>query len=180
MFKKWIFVVLAVVIVMGCVNRDNIYANPPRELVENVEALLPAAVAFVRENEAVAREKGIALDASESMIAAKVGLKQPNRVRVYYVDQLPFPKDPDLALLARKYGYSSPKMKAYTYGYGIWIKHSAKGNRELLAHELIHVRQAEQMGLREQVKQYLMQLFIYGYKQAPMELEAYGEAGQYI
>nr|WP_238486434.1 DUF4157 domain-containing protein [Motilimonas eburnea] len=170
---------LLILAVSGCVNRDEIYANPPAELVTYVDQIMPAATAFVTENEQVALQKGSPLTAAQLVIADKIGLQDAEKVRVYYVDTLPFPQDPELAALAKKYGYSSPMMAAYTYGYGIWIKHSEKQNTELLAHELIHVRQAEQLGLNEQTKQYLMQLFIYGYSKAPMELEAYREAPKY-
>jgi len=179
-----IFLVLGTVNLFSCTSgsekEHEIYANPPKELIEHVEALLPAAELFIRENEARAQEKGIPLNSNQLIVATKVGLDSPNKVRVYYVDHLPFPKDPTLAKLAMKFGYGSPRMAAHTYGYGIWIKNTARGNRELMSHELIHVRQAEQKGVREQIKQYLMQLFIYGYDKAPMELEAYSEASKHI
>ncbi len=180
MLKKIMALGLLTLAVTGCVNRDEIYANPPAELVTYVDQIMPAATAFVTENEQVALQKGIPLTAVQLAIADKVGLQHGEKVRVYYVDKLPFPTDPELAALAKKYGYSSPMMAAYTYGYGIWIKHAEKQNAELLAHELIHVRQAEQLGLSEQTKQYLMQLFIYGYRQAPMEVEAYRDAAKYL
>ena len=179
--KKCYFVVLlSVATLLGCVNRDEIYANPPEELVQQVNGLLSLAEDFVLAKEKEAIEKGIPLTSYQLEVAKKIGLKHPEKVRIYYVNKLPFPSDPTLAALARKYGYSSPMMGAYTYGYGIWMKKAAKGDRELMSHELIHVRQAEQLGLMEQTKQYLMQLFIYGYAKAPMELEAYSEASKYI
>lgn len=180
MYRKLLGVIAAIILVSGCVNRDEIYANPPQNLVQHVEKLLPAAEKFVSENELKALENGIALNPVQLTIASKVGLTSPEKVRVYYVNKLPFPKDPELAELAKKFGYSSPNMAAYTYGYGIWIKRGEKGNKELLSHELIHVRQSEQMGTHEQTKQYLMQLFIYGYSRAPLELEAYSEASKHI
>jgi hypothetical protein len=142
--------------------------------------LLPLAEAYVVANEKEALENGNALTSYQLAIAKKVDLENPEKVRIYYVDQLPFPSDPTLAALALKTGYGSPMVKAYTFGYGVWILSSAKGDRELIAHELVHVRQAEEMGLNEQIKQYLMQLFIYGYDKAPMEVEAYSEARKYI
>ncbi|NAX49217.1 DUF4157 domain-containing protein [Photobacterium halotolerans] len=180
MYQKVIVLIAVIFAVSGCKDRDETYANPPQELLQHVERLLPAAEHYVRGNEAEALEKGVPLDANQLRIASRVGLKSPDKVRVYYVDKLPFPDDPELAALATKYGYSSPLTGAYTYGYGLWIKRSEKDNQELLAHELIHVRQAEQLGVREQTKQYLLQLFIYGYRNAPMELEAYREASQYL
>ncbi len=164
---------------LGCVNRNEISANPPEELIQQVRALLPLAEEYVFSNEKEALENGIALNSYQLVIANKIGLKNPEKVRIYYVDQLPFPSDPTLAELAIKTGYGTPK-KAYTFGYGVWILSSAKGDRVVVAHEFVHIRQAEEMGLSEQIKQYLMQLFIYGYDKAPMEIEAYSEEKKYI
>ncbi|EPW6854160.1 hypothetical protein ACWOVA_004405 [Vibrio parahaemolyticus] len=179
MLKRIFSLMLVAFLIGGCVNRDEVYANPPVELIEYVDGVLPAAEQFVYENERKALENGIKLNAKQMDIARKVGLKYPEKVRLHSVDRLPFPKEPELAKLAKEYGYSSPFMGAYTYGYGIWIKRAESTNQVLLSHELIHVRQAEQMGLKEQTKQYLLQLFIYGYENAPMEKEAYSEANKY-
>ena len=179
MLKRIFSLMLVAFLIGGCVNRDEVYANPPVELIEYVDGVLPAAEQFVYENERKALDNGIKLNAKQMDIARKVGLKYPEKVRLYYVDRLPFPEEPELAKLAKEYGYSSPFMGAYTYSYGIWIKRAESTNQVLLSHELIHVRQAEQMGLKEQTKQYLLQLFIYGYENAPMEKEAYSEANKY-
>jgi len=180
MLKRTFSLICLAILITGCINRDEIYANPPAELIHYVDEILPAAEHFVYKNEREALEKGNKLNQEQTDIARRVGLKHPEKVRLYYVDKLPFPEDPELAKLAKEYGYSSPFMAAYTYGYGIWIKRAASGNQTLLSHELIHVRQAEAMGLKEQTKQYLIQLFIYGYENAPMEKEAYREENNYI
>ncbi|MBD1559895.1 hypothetical protein HC752_23510 [Vibrio sp. S9_S30] len=180
MYKKIVGVVILVGIMSGCVNRDKIYANPPQELVEYVDRLMPEAEKFVNENESIALENGIPLTDKQLTIAAKVGVKSPKKIRVFYVNELPSPKDPELSALAKKYDYSSPNMAAYTYGHGIWIKKSYKYDMKLLSHELIHVRQSEQRGKSELTKQYLLQLFIYGYRNTPLEVEAYNEEGNYI
>ena len=180
MFRKIVGAVILVGIMSGCVNRDEIYANPPQELVEYVDRLMPEAEKFVNKNELIALNNGIPLTEKQLTIAEKVGIKSPDNIRVFYVDKLPSPKDPELSALAKKYNYSSPNMVAYTYGYGIWIKNAYKYDMKLLSHELIHVRQSEQRGKSEQTKQYLIQLFIYGYRNTPLEVEAYNEEGKYI
>ncbi|MFA0607525.1 hypothetical protein AB4666_22490, partial [Vibrio amylolyticus] len=65
-------------------------------------------------------------------------------------------------------------------GYGIWIANSAKGDKLLLSHELIHVKQVEDLGLEAFTKKYLLQLSIFGYAESPIELEAYKNAGNYL
>lgn len=171
---------MVIIVSVGCKTKDDMYTNPPQNVVDRVAAILPAAEQFVLKNEAEALRKGSPLNSEQLLIASRVQLKHPEKVRLYHVDQLPSPQDPMLAQLAKQYGYSSPHMAAYTFGYGIWIKNTEKDNKLLLSHELIHVRQAEQLGIKEQIRQYLIQLFIYGYDQAPMEQEAYREASSHI
>lgn len=168
------------VLTTGCANRDAIYANPPAELVDQIDTLMPAAEQFVQASQAEALANGIPLTVRQLEIAQRIGLKHPEKVRLYYADQLPAPADPTLAQIARRFGYSDPRMRGYTFGYGIWLKSGVMADEELIAHELIHVRQAEQLGLNQQIRQYLMQLYIYGYNSAPMELEAYRNARNYL
>ncbi|MEZ8054602.1 hypothetical protein AB4453_15550 [Vibrio atlanticus] len=66
------------------------------------------------------------------------------------------------------------------FGYGIWIANKAKGDKLLLSHELIHVKQVEDLGLEAFTKKYLLQLAIFGYVEAPIEIEAYENAGKYL
>jgi hypothetical protein len=179
--KNYCFVVLlSITTLLGCTNRNEMYANPPDELIQQVSALLPLAEEFVFSNGKEALENGIALNSHQLIIAKKIGLKNPEKVRIYYVNQLPSPSDPTLAALAIKTGFSSPMVRANTFGYGVWIMSSAKGDPVLLTHEFVHVRQAEEMGLSELIKQYLMQMFIYGIDKAPMEIEAQNEAKKHI
>ncbi|USH03803.1 hypothetical protein K6Q96_07380 [Grimontia kaedaensis] len=169
---KLIAMVLGTLVATGCVNRDEIYANPPQELIDGVEQLMPAAAKFTHEAEAEALEKGIPLTPQQVLIAEKMGVKHPEKVRVYYVDKLPAPTDPELLEIAKRVGYTNPNMAGYTFGYGIWIQNRYKSQRDLLPHELVHVMQSERAGLTAQTREYLMQMFVYGYYNAPMEVEA--------
>lgn len=168
------------VLISGCINRDEIYANPPAKLTDSINAILPAATEYVKKQEKVAQENGVPLNEQALTMAKRIGIQHPEKVRIYYSNTLPFPTDQTLAQLAKKSGYAGPNMAGYTYGYGIWIKNKERNNRELLAHELIHVRQFEQRGVQEQIRQYLMQIYIYGYSSTPLEMEAYSEAKNYI
>lgn len=44
MLKKSIVTALGMLVLTGCVNRDEIYANPPQELVDGVNQLMPLPV----------------------------------------------------------------------------------------------------------------------------------------
>ncbi|MEZ8144214.1 hypothetical protein A1OQ_15760 [Enterovibrio norvegicus FF-162] len=179
MFNKVFFLFFGLVALTGCVNKDEIYANPPQELTEGVNKLMPAANNFVHNAQDEALKNGIPLTDAEMTIAKVMGVQQPEKVRVYYVDKLPAPKDPELLEVAKSVGYTNPNMAGYTYGYGVWIKKRYKTQPDLLPHELVHVKQAEELGLTEQTRQYLMQMFVYGYYNAPMETEARKATGHF-
>ncbi|WP_028025308.1 hypothetical protein [Enterovibrio calviensis] len=172
MFRKMFCLSIGLLALAGCVNRDEIYANPPQQLIDGVEQLMPSASEFVHEAQKEALLNGIPLTDAQIMVAKEMGVQQPEKVRVYYVDKLPAPTDPELLKVAKSVGYTNPNMAGYTYGYGVWIKNQYKTQRDLLPHELVHVKQAEELGLTEQTRQYLMQMYVYGYDNAPMEKEA--------
>ncbi|MDD1794555.1 hypothetical protein LRP50_15590 [Enterovibrio sp. ZSDZ42] len=172
MIKKVFSLCLGLLVLTGCVNRDEIYANPPQKLIDGVEQLMPAASEFVHEAQQEALENGIPLTEAQIVVAKEMGVQHPEKVRVYYVDKLPAPTDPELLGVAKSVGYTNPNMAGYTYGYGVWIQHRYKTQRDLLPHEFVHVKQAEELGLTEQTRQYLLQMYVYGYFNAPMEIEA--------
>ena len=100
MLKRIFSLAFVTLLIGGCINRDEIYANPPKELIDYVDEILPAAEQFVYKNEREALENGTKLNEKQMDIALKVGIKHPQKVRLYYVDRLPFPEDQELATLA--------------------------------------------------------------------------------
>ena len=63
-----------------------------------------------------------------------------------------------------------------TYGYGVYIR---AGREYILPHELIHVRQFEEMGVESFMKRYMLELEVMGSRSAPLEVQAYNEAKKY-
>lgn len=168
--------VFVAMVLTGCVSRHEIYKHPPTALVQQVGALAPLVEAYVLENQAIALKEGIPLAASQMAMAQEMGILRARDVRILYVEKLPFPSDPVLATAAKKYRYDPSAMVGYAYGHGIWIANGVKNDPTVLTHELIHVRQMEQTGLREHIRLYLTQLVVFGYREAPIEIEAYQEA----
>lgn len=171
---------LSLLALTACKNKDEIYANPPQQMVDGVEALMPAAKEFVFTAQDEALEQGPPLSEYYLDIAKELGVQYPEKVRVYYVDKLPSPTDPTLSQIAHKAGYAGSNMAGYTYGYGIWIANRYKNQRGLLEHELYHVKQAEELGLEEQTRQYLLQMYVYGYTNSPMEVDAREATSKYL
>ncbi|GHX03233.1 putative membrane lipoprotein lipid attachment site related protein [Vibrio cholerae] len=104
----------------------------------------------------------------------------PEKVRILYAEKLPLPENKSLLFQMQRLGLDSPYFTGTTFGYGIWISNKMKGNKLLIAHELIHVKQMEEVGLEEFTKKYLLQLAIFGYSEAPIEIEAYENAAGYL
>ncbi len=164
------------VVLFACTDRAELLNSPSEELLAKVEPYIQPSIDFAYNNETNAMENGLELTVKEKKIAEKLGVKNVNKVRVLYVDEFPFPEDENLAELARSIGFDSPAMGGFTYGYGVYIRH---GNKVLLSHELIHVRQYEEMGIEGFMKRYMLELAVMGYRSAPLEVEAYKGAVSY-
>ena len=65
-------------------------------LPEQFENILPLAVQWAETKEKVILEHGTVLSPQYVQDAKSVGLKYPDRVRVYKVPQIPIPKHPIL------------------------------------------------------------------------------------
>lgn len=117
-------------------------------------------------------EAGEALTPAEEEIARRVGVRQPEWVRVEIVDSLPLPADPVLRSAALAAGLLGPGMVGLTLGHAIFICRGHK-DRRLLSHELRHVHQYEQHGsISAFLSVYLGQIVEVGYTRAPLEADA--------
>ncbi|WGV99086.1 hypothetical protein QF117_14115 [Vibrio sp. YMD68] len=166
--------------ILGCKDKTEIYANPPSHVVDQIDAYLPLSMRYVEKNEQIALSQGDRLSPQFIEVAHRIGIKHPEKVRVIYADTLPLPENESLLFQMQRLGLDSPYFVGATFGYGIWIANKAKGDKLLLSHELIHVKQAETAGLEAFTKDYLLQLSIFGYAKAPIELEAYNNAEGYL
>ncbi|MCZ4307280.1 hypothetical protein [Vibrio atlanticus] len=177
---KFVTLLILVISILGCEDKNDVYANPPSHLLEQLEAYFPLSIKYVRKNEQIALTQGIPLLPQYVEIAHKIGIKYPEKIRVHYADSIPLPENESLLFQMQRLGLDSPYFTGSTFGYGIWIANKAKGDKLLLSHELIHVKQVEDLGLEAFTKKYLLQLAIFGYVEAPIEIEAYENAGKYL
>ncbi|CAH6783371.1 hypothetical protein [Vibrio sp. 10N.261.52.A1] len=178
-FKTATFL-LASLALFACKDKADIYANPPANLVEQIEAYYPLSIKYVKKHEQIALSQGVPLRPQYLKIARDIGIQNPEKIRVLYVDKMPLPENESLRFQMQRLGLDSPYFTGTAFGYGIWIANRAKGDKLLLAHELIHVKQAEDLGIEAFTKKYLLQLAVFGYGEAPIELEAYNNAPNYL
>jgi hypothetical protein len=135
-------------------------------------ALLAGAIAWAEARVNKTAEAGEPLSADGREIARRVGVRQPERVRVQMVRTLPMPEDPALQAAALACGLLDPGMAGLTLGHTIFIRRG-HNTRRLLSHELRHVHQYEVHGsIAAFLSVYLKQIIDVGYRDAPLELDA--------
>lgn len=140
---------------------------------EQLAALLPLACAWAEEQETLILRDGFALTTSQLEDARLAGVRQPERVRLLRVSQIPLPEHPILRAAAEATRLISPGTSGLTLRYGIYIRSDHWGVRRLVVHELVHTSQYERFGgFRAFLQAYLEQCLTCGYPDAPLEQEA--------
>jgi len=135
--------------------------------------ILPLASEWAEAKEKVVLNNGDPLSNSQIEDAKRVGLIHPERVRIFKVPQIPFPKHPVLKAAAEATQLITPSSVGLTLRYGIFIHSDFSDDRCLIVHELVHTSQYEKLGgFLPFLRKYLLQLINIGYPDAPMEQEA--------
>jgi hypothetical protein len=123
---------------------------------ETFERLLPAAYDWARAQEEFVLARGVPLTARQAEDARRAGVQDCSRIRVLVVDRIPFPENPELADAARLTQIISDDSQGFAMGHAVIIRADRWGDRELLAHNFVHVAQCERSGgLECWVRQYL-------------------------
>jgi len=138
--------------------------------------LLPQYIEWAYATDAKGLEIGISLNSKELLLAADIGIKYPEKVRLIYVDEVPFPYENfALKMLGEALGFIGEGVvnNAQAFGYSIYIRNGYELNRPKLAHELVHVLQIENSSLDKIITQHFSDLAVYGYEKAPLEVEAF-------
>jgi hypothetical protein len=148
-------------------------SDPPATIATDVGRLQPGVAGYIREAEQDGLRQGRPLSTDELKLAAEIGVAQPELVRIVVAGKFPLPSDAALATeLKSRLGLGSTATGGLTLGHAIFITPEYAGKRWLLAHELTHVRQFEQIGIDRFAHDYLVQLFLVGYARAPIEESA--------
>jgi hypothetical protein len=146
---------------------------------QEFKRLLPLACAWAEEQEQLILEQGVGLTEAQMVDARSIGVAAPGRVRLLQVEEIPLPEHPGLRAAAQETGLLSPETAGLTLCYGIFICSPFWEMRDLIVHELVHVRQYEQFGgLEPFLSKYLWECVALGYGQAPMEHEAQAMAAK--
>lgn len=144
----------------------------PVDLSNALRGIHPKATAWAQTKESEALASGVPLSEDQSRLAASVGVVHPERVRVLVVSEMPYPEDPELALVADAVGMPGPDTAGLTLGYAVFVRTGFLSAR-LMAHELRHVHQYETAGsVGAFLAGYLEQIARVGYYDAPLEQDA--------
>ena len=116
---------------------------------------------------------GVALPEESLADAARMGVAQPEKIRLMRVDHIPMLNGGLVRLLAARLPEISANTVGVALGHGIYVRAAWWGDRHLIAHECVHVGQYERCGSTAAfLKKYFTECIETGYPAAPMEQEA--------
>jgi hypothetical protein len=140
---------------------------------EQFETLLPLAVQWATEEEARILREGVPLAEDEVVDAVAIGVRNPKRIRLLQVDEIPAPRHPILQAAAGAIRFLTPAPRGLALRHGIFIRSDCWRERALIVHELAHTAQYERLGgILPFLRKYLFECLTIGYAQAPLEQEA--------
>jgi hypothetical protein len=138
--------------------------------------LVPQYIEWGYEIEAQGLKLGIPLDSEGLILAKDIGIQSPEKIRIVYVDEIPFPHDNfALKMLGEAVGFIGDNIinEAQAFGYSIYVRKDYEFDKPSLAHEIVHVLQIERANFEDVTFQHLSDLAKYGYDKAPLEVEAF-------
>ncbi len=141
--------------------------NPSPELLSAIDKYVPEASAGVREAEAIALQKGRPLSDEELILAQRVGVSHPEKIRIFFTSRFPIDEN-EL--------HQGGDIVALTMNYGIFVKPYVSLKREsyleIITHEFAHVVQFERLGVEGMSRRFNLETFILKDKLIPIEREA--------
>ncbi len=171
-FIKFTTLILTAAIIIALLSYQKIISN----------ILLPQYIDWSLATDKQGLESGVPLNARELSLAIDIGIQHPEKVRIVYVDEVPFPYENfALKTLGEALGFIGEGIinNAQVFGYSIYVRHGYELNRPNLAHELVHVLQIERTSLSHIITQHFSDLAEYGYDKAPLEVEAFKANKEY-
>jgi len=131
------------------------------------------ACEWAKEQEKIILKNGIPLNDDQQIDAYLIGVKEPSKVRLLSIKEIPLPNLLELKSAVNEIGLIKKSTIGITFKHGIYIKSEYWNNRRLIVHELTHTMQYERLGGFEQfLSQYLDECIRIGYPFGPLEQEA--------
>jgi hypothetical protein len=134
--------------------------------------ILPFVHVWAKRHERNILRHGSRLSMQQLEDAARVGVQEPERVRVLFVEKIPPHMPSFLRKIAARLGLGPATTAGMALGHGIFVRADQSGRRDLLVHELVHTAQYERLGFRRFLGQYLRECLADGYPSGKLEAEA--------
>jgi len=152
-----------------------------QSISSQLEVLLPFAVEWAAEQQERILRDGVPLSIRELADALRVGVKDPERVRLLQVEIIPAPTHPMLQAAYQSGKLAPTAPRGLTLHYGIFVRSDYWRDRRLIVHELVHTAQYERLGGTEPfLRRYLTECATVGYSKSAMEGEAITTAARVL
>jgi hypothetical protein len=143
------------------------------DLLEQLPKLLPRAISWAERESRLVLEAGAAPPPQLEVLAQRVGVVEPTRIRLVAVNDFRVPEDDELRVAALSLGLFGPAMNGLTLGHAVILRRGHHFDGSLLAHEFRHVAQYEAAGsIASFLSKHLHDLATYGYEASPFEVDA--------
>lgn len=172
--KKWIFFTGIIIVLLAGI----VFFH--QKIVSLI--VLPQYIAWASDTDVTGLQIGKPLDEQQLLIAAEIGINHPEKVRLVYVDEVPFPHENlVLKVVGEALGFIGEGIinNAQVFGYSIYIRKGYQLTPPNLAHELVHVLQIERSSLEAVITQHFADLVTHGYENSPLEVEAFKAEEKY-
>ena len=144
-----------------------------QKLTNPFETVVRFAAEWAREQEQRILAEGQPLSADQVADARAAGVREPERVRVLRVDEVPAPPNPILKAMAAQVEFLPAAPSGLTFQYGIFVRADRGQDRYLVAHELVHTSQYERLGgIVPFLRDYIKECATLGYRESSLEREA--------
>jgi hypothetical protein len=135
--------------------------------------IVPLAVEWASEQQERVLQHGVPLTIREFADALRVGVKDPERVRLLQVDAIPSPTHPGLRAAYQRGHFAPTSPRGLALHYGVFVRADQWRDRGLIVHELVHTAQYERLGgIEAFLKKYLLECATVGYNKSALEREA--------
>ena len=143
------------------------------EIRRDLPVMTPRVIDWAEKLSAKTLRDGAALEERFVEIARGSGVRDPQRIRMVIVDEIPLPQDPHLKVAAGSVGLAQGSAAGMTLGYAVIVHRGYERDLRLLSHEFRHVAQYEAAGgIRPFLLVHLPQLVEFGYEDSPYEVDA--------
>jgi hypothetical protein len=146
-------------------------ATPPPDVKAWLDRAYPNVLAWHQQSEVGLLAQGRVLTDRESAAAKRMGVLSPEKIRVVVTKSFPMPQDEAVRAEVSNLGWSNSE-RGRTMGYAVLLKSESTNGIEALAHEFVHVAQAERMGRSVFVRRWMVEMKMVGARRAPLEVVA--------